>query len=178
MQTEIIIAGFGGQGVLFIGQLMAYAGMDKGKDVTWFPSYGPEMRGGTANCTVILSDEEIGAPVVRNPTAAIVMNKPSLEKYEPLVIKGGVLIINSSMVDRHANRSDIQAVSIPVNEIAERLGKKRLSNMVMLGCLLAKLPVLDSKDIELALKNHMPIRHHDFIPLNIKALHEGLEYKS
>ena len=177
MQTEIIISGFGGQGVLFIGQLLAYAAMDKGKEVTWFPSYGPEMRGGTANCTVILSDEEIGSPVVRNPKAVIVMNKPSLDKYEPLVADGGVLVINNSMVDREAERSDIQVVSMPGNEMAEHIGEKRLANMVMLGGLLSRLPVLDSEDIEQALKNHMPARHKDFIPLNIKAFSQGMQYK-
>ena len=107
MQTEIIIAGFGGQGVLFAGQLLAYAGLGAGKEVTWIPSYGPEMRGGTANCTITISDEEIGSPVVRNPQAAIVLNLPSLDKYEPLVKTGGVLIINSSLIPRISLRADV-----------------------------------------------------------------------
>ena len=105
MQNEIIIAGFGGQGVLFAGQLLAYAAMDEGKEVTWIPSYGPEMRGGTANCTVVIADEEIGSPLVRNPKAVLVMNLPSLDKYEPLVKEGGVLVVNSSMVPRGVRSS-------------------------------------------------------------------------
>ena len=118
MQTEIIIAGFGGQGVLFAGQLMAYAAMDAGLQVTWIPSYGPEMRGGTANCTVIISDEEIGAPTVLNPKAAMVFNLPSLEKYEPMVVSGGILIANQSLINRGFQRTDLQAVLIPANEMA------------------------------------------------------------
>src|SRR5512139_941193 len=106
MQTEIILAGFGGQGILFAGQLLAYAAMDAGREVTWIPSYGPEMRGGTANCTVIISEEEIGAPTVRNPKAALVFNLPSFDKYEPLVLPGGVLIANASLINRSFQRSD------------------------------------------------------------------------
>src|SRR5512133_2324038 len=139
MQTEIIIAGFGGQGVLFAGQLLAYAGMDEGKQVTWIPSYGPEMRGGTANCTVIISDDVIGSPLVLHPTAVIAMNRPSLDKYEPMVKPGGVLIINTSMVDRKAVRKDIKVVEVDANAMAEKLGDKRMSNMVLLGARPTKL---------------------------------------
>src|SRR3989337_1001278 len=110
MQTEIIIAGFGGQGVLFAGQVLAYAAMDSGKHVTWYPSYGPEMRGGTANCTVIVADEEIGSPLVRNPRSAVVLNLPSLDKYELMVISGGVLIANASLVNRALARTDLEGV--------------------------------------------------------------------
>ena len=124
MQTEIILAGFGGQGVLFGGQLLAYTGMDCGFEVTWIPSYGPEMRGGTANCTVIIADEEIGSPNVRNPRAALVFNLPSLDKYEPLVQPGGVLIANSSLINREICRSDLQGIMIPANEIAESIGEE------------------------------------------------------
>ena len=133
MQTEIVIAGFGGQGVLFAGQILTYAAMDIGKEVTWIPSYGPEMRGGTANCTVIIADEEIGSPLVRYPRGVIAMNLPSLDKYEPLVAEGGALIINASLVNRGATRTDIQSVSIPANEIAEELGDRRLTNVVLVG---------------------------------------------
>ena len=108
MQTEIIIAGFGGQGVLFAGQLLAYAAMDEGREVTWIPSYGPEMRGGTANCTVIIADEEIGSPLVRNPQAVIAMNLPSLDKYEPTIGPNGVMVINASMINRSPTRTDIR----------------------------------------------------------------------
>ena len=175
MQTEIIIAGFGGQGILFAGQLLAYAAMDAGAEVTWIPSYGPEMRGGTANCTVIIADEEIGAPTVRNPKAALVFNLPSFDKYEPLVAPDGVLVVNSSLVDRGFNRSDIRAVLIPANEIAESLGDKRMTNMVMLGALLGVLPILPLTAVQKALEDHLPERHKRLLPLNFKALEMGAE---
>ncbi len=176
MQTEILIAGFGGQGVLFAGQLLAYAGMDAGKEVTWIPSYGPEMRGGTANCTVIVADEEIGSPLVRHPKAAIAMNLPSLDKYEAAVEPGGLLVVNTSMVNRPVRRTDIQVVSIPANEIAESLGDKRMTNMVLLGGLLANLPFLPLESLEKALEEHLPARHHKLLPLNYKALRQGAAY--
>jgi 2-oxoglutarate ferredoxin oxidoreductase subunit gamma len=176
MQTEIILAGFGGQGILFAGQLLAFAAMDEGWEVTWIPSYGPEMRGGTANCTVIVSDEEIGAPTVKNPQAALVFNLPSFDKYEPLVSPGGVLIANASLMNRGFNRSDIQGVLIPANEIAEEIGNKRLTNMVMLGALLAKLPVIPVESIQRALEAHLPERHRKLLPANFTALKRGAEF--
>jgi 2-oxoglutarate ferredoxin oxidoreductase subunit gamma len=176
MQTEIVIAGFGGQGTLFAGQVLAYAGMDSGKTVTWIPSYGPEMRGGTANCTVIIADEEIGSPLVRNPKAAIVLNLPSLDKYEPLVAPGGVLIANASLINRGPSRSDITSIFLPAQEIAESLGNKRLLNMVALGALLACLPVLPVEAIEQALSAHLPERHKKLLPVNFSALRQGAEY--
>ena len=176
MQTEIVFSGFGGQGVLFAGQILAFAGMDAGKEVTWIPSYGPEMRGGTANCTVLIADEEIGSPVVRHPKAVVVMNLPSLDKYEPVLPEGGVLIINASLVNRGTTRSDITAVSVPANEIAEKLGNKRLTNMVLLGALLEKLPVLSVSALEEALKNHLPERHRKLLPANLEALKLGAAF--
>jgi 2-oxoglutarate ferredoxin oxidoreductase subunit gamma len=176
MQNEIVIAGFGGQGVLFAGQVLAYAAMDNGKEVTWIPSYGPEMRGGTANCTVIISDEEIGSPLVRNPRAVIAMNVPSLDKYEPLVVEDGTLIVNRSLVNRAIQRKDLQSVLIPANEMAESLGDKRLTNIVMIGALLAQLPVLPIEAIENALKDHLPERHKKLLPLNYQALRAGDEF--
>src|SRR5512145_1246331 len=176
MQTEIIIAGFGGQGVLFSGQVLAYAALDGGKMVTWIPSYGPEMRGGTANCTVIISDEEIGSPLVRNPKAAIVLNLPSLDKYEPLISPGGVLVANASLINRRPERIDINTVYIPANEIAESLGDKRLMNMVALGALLSQLPVMTTRMIERALENHLPERHRRLLPVNFEALRRGAEF--
>ncbi len=173
MQTEIVIAGFGGQGVLFAGQVLAYAAMDSGMQVTWFPSYGPEMRGGTANCTVIIADEEIGSPLVLNPQAAIAMNLPSLDKYEPLVRREGILVLNTSLINREVTRPDLDAVLIPANEIAEELGNKRLANMVLLGALLARLPVLSLETIQQALQEHLPERHKHLLPLNYQALQVG-----
>ncbi|MBP9503644.1 MAG: 2-oxoacid:acceptor oxidoreductase family protein, partial [Candidatus Promineofilum sp.] len=122
METSIIISGFGGQGALFAGQLLAYAGMDAGRHVTWIPSYGPEMRGGTAHCVVIISDDPVGAPVVAHPDVAIVLNLPSFHKYEPLVKPEGLLIVNSSLVDHQSSRADIETIYIPANGLAEEWG--------------------------------------------------------
>jgi 2-oxoglutarate ferredoxin oxidoreductase subunit gamma len=176
MQNEIVIAGFGGQGVLFAGQVLAYAAMDNGKEVTWIPSYGPEMRGGTANCTVIIAEQEIGSPLVRNPQAVIAMNLPSLDKYEPLIIQDGTLVVNQSLVNRPVRREDLQSVLIPANEMAESLGDKRLTNIVMVGALLAQLPVLSIESIEKALIDHLPERHKKLLPLNFQALRAGEEF--
>jgi len=176
MQTEIILAGFGGQGILFAGQLLAYTAMDNGMEVTWIPSYGVEMRGGTANCTVIIADEEIGSPAVRNPQAALVFNLPSLDKYEPSVISGGVLIANASLINRGFERDDLLSVMIPANQIAEDIGNKRLTNMVMLGALLKILPVLPVESLKDSLDTHMPNRHRKLLPLNFKALQEGADF--
>ena len=176
MQKEIIIAGFGGQGVLFGGQVLAYAAMDAGREVTWIPSYGPEMRGVTANCTVIISNEEIGSANVRNPKAAMVLNLPSFDKYEPLVVPDGVLVANASLINREFQRADIKGVLIPANEIAEQIGNKRLMNMVMLGAMLELLPVLSVETIEKALEDHLPARHKKLLPKNFEALRYGSEF--
>lgn len=178
MQQEVIIAGFGGQGVLFAGKLLSYTAMDEGKAVTWIPSYGPEMRGGTANCTVVVSDEEIGSPFVKNPTAVMAMNLPSLDKFEDLVEEGGVLVVNSSMVDRPVKREDITVVSIPANEIAEALGSKRSVNMVLLGALIGNMDLLSLDAVETALEAHLPKRHQKFLEGNKKALRKGAEYQA
>jgi 2-oxoglutarate ferredoxin oxidoreductase subunit gamma len=176
MQTEVIFAGFGGQGVLFSGQVLGFAAMDAGYDVTWMPSYGPEMRGGTANCTVVIADEEIGSPTVKHPKAAVVMNLPSLDKFEPLVTPGGVLIVNSSLVNRDPYRTDITWVMIPAQEIAETIGPRRLLNMVMLGALVEKLPILTLADIKAALDEHMPERHKKLFKSNVEALDKGAAF--
>jgi 2-oxoglutarate ferredoxin oxidoreductase subunit gamma len=175
MQKEIIIAGFGGQGVLFSGQVLAYAAMDAGKDVTWIPSYGPEMRGGTANCTVIIADEEIGSPLVKNPQFAIALNLPSFDKYEDSLASGGTLVVNQSMVDRPARRADISVIFVPCNEIAEEIGDKKLLNMVAVGALLSALDDISLKDIEEALGSHLPERHKQLLPKNFEALKRGNE---
>jgi 2-oxoglutarate ferredoxin oxidoreductase subunit gamma len=176
MQTEVIFAGFGGQGVLFAGQVLAFAAMDAGHDVTWMPSYGPEMRGGTANCTVVIADEEIGSPTIKHPKAAVVMNLPSLDKFEPLVAPGGVLIVNSSLVNRDPIRTDITWVMVPAQEIAESIGPRRLLNMVMLGALVDKLPILPVNDIKESLASHLPERHKKLLPSNMAALDKGAAF--
>jgi 2-oxoglutarate ferredoxin oxidoreductase subunit gamma len=175
MQTEIIISGFGGQGVLFAGQLLAYAAMDEGRHVTWIPSYGPEMRGGTAHCTVIISDEEIGSPLVRHPQAAIVMNLPSLDKYDALVAPGGVLVINSSMVTHTSARTDIRVIDVPANTIAEEIGSHRLSNIVLTGAMLAATGALPLEALERALAAHLPERHRKLLGANQQAILRGAE---
>lgn len=173
MQTEIVISGFGGQGALFAGQLLAYAAMDESRHVTWIPSYGPEMRGGTAHCTVIVSDDEIGSPIVRNPAAVIALNMPSLDKYEPLVAKGGVLVVNASMTTRAPARADIRGLAVPANTVAEELGNVRLANIVLTGTLLALTPVLPLEAIERALQAHLPERHKHLMETNRQALRRG-----
>jgi 2-oxoglutarate ferredoxin oxidoreductase subunit gamma len=173
LQEEIIISGFGGQGALFAGQLLAYAAMDEGKFVTWIPSYGPEMRGGTAHCTVIISDEEIGSPLVRNPSAAIVLNNPSLDKYEPLVKKGGVLIVNRSLISQAASREDIRLFDIKATDIALELGNARMANVVCLGALLEATGVLPLEAVDKALQEHLAERHRRLLEPNREALKRG-----
>jgi len=173
MQSEIVISGFGGQGALFAGQLLAYAGLDAGLHTTWFPSYGPEMRGGTAHCTTILSDAPIGSPVVRNPRAAIVLNLPSLERYEPLIKAGGVLVVNSSIIARRPQRADLQALMIPGDAVAQELGSPRIANLVLLGALLTELPVLDPAQVEATLEHVIPAHHRNLLALNVAALARG-----
>jgi 2-oxoglutarate ferredoxin oxidoreductase subunit gamma len=175
MQNETVIAGFGGQGVLFTGKVMAYAGLERDQNVTWLPSYGPEMRGGTANCTVVISDEEIGSPQVLNPRAAIVMNLPSLDKYEDLVAPGGYLVVNTSMVNRKVDRDDIEIIELPGTELAEELGDKRLANTVMLGALASKADFLDLKSLEKGIANSLSEGKKSLLELNIKALKKGAE---
>jgi len=175
MHHEIVIAGFGGQGVLFAGQLLAHAALDQGLETTWFPAYGPEMRGGTAHCTVIVSDEPIGSPVVRNPRAAIVMNLPSLEKYEPLVREGGVLIVNRSLVERTVERTDLDVVSVRADEIAQGLGDKRMANVVLLGALLERLGTLPLERVETTLREILPARRKKLLEPNVAALRRGAE---
>ena len=175
MQKEIIISGFGGQGVLFAGQVIAYAAMDSGKDVTWIPSYGPEMRGGTANCTVVIADHEIGSPLVKYPPLVIALNLPSFDKYEPMMQAGGTLVVNKSMVDHAAKRTDINTVFVAANEIAEEIGDKRLTNMVTVGALLASLPEVTLEALEAALKGHLPARHQHLLPKNYQALRRGFD---
>jgi 2-oxoglutarate ferredoxin oxidoreductase subunit gamma len=176
METSIIISGFGGQGTLFSGQLLAYAALDAGRQVTWIPSYGPEMRGGTAHCTVIVSDEMVGSPIVRNPTIAVVLNLPSLDKYEKLIQIGGLIVANSSLINREVERADIDAIHIPANNIAEEIGNMRLANMVALGAMITARPILPLEALKQALEDHLPVRHKKLLPGNFEALQRGAEF--
>lgn len=173
METSIIISGFGGQGALFAGQLLAYAALETGKEVTWIPSYGPEMRGGTAHCTVVIGDEPIGSPLVRSPQIVIALNRPSADKYEPLVPPGGLLLADSSVLRRSFQRKDIVSYAIPANDLALQYGNARLVNVAMLGAMLLFRPFLEIAAIESALRIHLPARHRDLLDANIGALHGG-----
>jgi 2-oxoglutarate ferredoxin oxidoreductase subunit gamma len=173
MLEEIIISGFGGQGSLFAGQLLAHAVMAQGFHVTWIPSYGPEMRGGKARCTVIVSDEEIGSPLVRQPSAAIVLNIPSMDAFEPEVKPGGVLVVNSSLVQRESGRDDIRVFYVPATDLAIELGNVRLANVICLGALVQGLGVVSLEAVEQALDDHLPERHRKLLGLNKEALRKG-----
>lgn len=178
MKVDVAFAGFGGQGVLFAGQLLAHAALAARLHTTWYPSYGPEMRGGTANCTVVISDEPIGSPVVAHPRAAIVMNLPSLERYEPLLRPGGLLIVNTSLIERNVERDDLDAVGIPADDVAAELGHPRLTNMVLLGALLARIPVLTIDHVATTLGRVLPERHRHLLAANRAALEQGAELAS
>jgi 2-oxoglutarate ferredoxin oxidoreductase subunit gamma len=176
MHEEIVVSGFGGQGALFAGQLLTYAGMEAGWQVSWIPSYGPEMRGGTAHCTVIISDQPIGSPIIRNPTIAMVLNPESMDKYEPLVKPGGLLVANSTLVRRPAVRDDIKVVAVPANDLAAELGNVKMANVVMLGAMLARNPVVSLETVEKVLDEHMEGKKRRFIEPNRRALHRGATY--
>lgn len=176
MTHEVIMAGFGGQGVMSMGQLLAYAGMAEGKKVSWIPSYGPEQRGGTANCSVIVSEDEIGSPIVIEPNSVIVMNQPSLDKFEDQVVPGGVLVVNSSLCPRAPRRTDLRIVSIPTTEIAMELGNAKIANIVALGALLELTGAVKPESVEAALKKVLPEHRHNLIPLNKQALEKGAEF--
>lgn len=176
MHEEIIISGFGGQGTLFAGQLLAYAGMDQGNFVTWWPSYGPEMRGGTAHCIVIVSDTPIGAPLVHRPSMAIVLNQPSFDKYEPLLKPEGVLVVNSSLIKSCSERGDITCLFVPGNDIAHDLGNVRMANVVLLGAMLAARPVVPLEAIKRTLDIHIPARRQKIVEPNKEALMAGAQH--
>jgi 2-oxoglutarate ferredoxin oxidoreductase subunit gamma len=174
-QHEIIFSGFGGQGALFAGQLLAYAAMDSGLEVTWIPSYGPEMRGGKARCNVIVSDEEIGSPLSARPTSCVVLNIPSMEGFEPLVQPGGVLVVNSSLVPLTSARTDLRAIYVPASDAARDLGNVRLANVICLGALVKATGVVPVEAVAKALEDHLPERHKKLLPLNKDALRRGAE---
>ncbi len=175
-EKRVFCAGFGGQGVMMMGQLISYAGMMDGKEVTWCPAYGPEMRGGTANCSVVVSGEAIAAPIVSsNADVAVVMNKPSLEKFERVVKPGGTLFINSSLIDIKSGRSDINTVYIPVNDIAAKLGMPKMANIIMLGAILEESGVVDASMVEKAVIKLFGAKKPEAVEKNRIALAKGAE---
>ncbi len=176
MQEELVFSGFGGQGVMFAGQLLAYTAMDEGFEVTWIPSYGPEMRGGTAHCYVVIADRPIGSPLVRNPRVAVVFNKPSFDKYEPLVAPGGLLVSNSSLIEQASRRDDILELRVPATEIADEVGSLKLANLVLLGAVLQARPILSLDALARGLENHIPSHRRDMLEMNIAAMQRGARF--
>lgn len=174
MKKEIIISGFGGQGGLAIGKNLAEAGMAEGMNVTWAPSYGPEMRGGTANCSVVLSDKPVGSPIFNHPTELIAMNEPSLEKFEAGVVPGGTVFVNSSVVTDKVSRPDLTAYYIPCAEIADEVGNPKVGNMVMLGAYVAATKILKTETIEVMIHEMFTGAKAKLVPLNIEAFHRGM----
>jgi len=175
MNEELIIAGFGGQGVLSMGMTLAYAGMVEDKQVAWIPSYGPEMRGGTANCTVIVSDTRVSSPIISSYDTAIVLNQPSLEKFESRVKPGGTLIYESNNILNPPTRKDINIYAIPATVEANKIGNAKTMNMIILGAFLSKTPLVSINSIMEGLKKVLPERHHNLLPVNEKALKRGMK---
>jgi 2-oxoglutarate ferredoxin oxidoreductase subunit gamma len=174
MMDKILLAGFGGQGVMFIGKILTYSGMLDGREVCWIPSYGPEMRGGTANCSVIISDEEIHSPVIELADAGIVLNQPSYEKFLPRIKQGGTLVVNSSIVTLEKQRDDIMIIPIPAGEIANEIGNPSLANMVCLGALLPHLTTANLASVEKAINAVVGKKRPELYELNIAAIKQGM----
>lgn len=178
MLEEIIIAGFGGQGVLSMGQTLGYAAMVENKNVSWMPSYGPEMRGGTANCITIVSDSPISSPIVSKYDTAIILNQPSMEKFESRVKPGGLLVYESTNILHASERKDIEIFGIPAADAANKLNNLKVANMVLLGSYLKKKPIVSLESIIEALKKVLPERYHNLLTLNRQALEVGAELMS
>jgi 2-oxoglutarate ferredoxin oxidoreductase subunit gamma len=175
MTEEIIIAGFGGQGVLSMGKILAYSGMMQDQEVSWMPSYGPEMRGGTANVTVILSDDRISSPYLKIFDTAIILNQQSMDKFEESVKPGGILIYDPNGISHHPTRADIHIFQIEGNKLAAEMGNKRIFNMVILGAYLSIKPIVKLDNVIEGLKKSLPERYHHLIPLNTEAISVGMQ---
>lgn len=173
MEAQFLIAGFGGQGVMLIGQLLAKAAMHDGMNASWMPSYGPEMRGGEANCAVVISDEPIGSPLVTEIPIAVIMNKPSMTKFTPAMEKGGVMLYNSSLIDITPDRDDFETVPVDCNAIAEKVGNMRTANMVMLGAIIEKTRVITIDSAMEALKMTFGPKKEHLLPVNRQAMEAG-----
>ena len=172
MQSEVMFAGFGGQGILLSAKILAHAAMEDGREVAWVPSYGPEMRGGTAYCTVVISDRLIGSPIIRNPMHLVAMNRPSLEKFAPLVKPNGVILVNSTLISIEAGREDVDELRVPVNDIAVRLGNVRSANIVALSAFVARAGVVQLDTLRHCVKEEFSLKEK-LIPLNMAAVEEG-----
>ena len=176
MENQIIIAGFGGQGLLFSGKVLAYAGLIEGRELSWLPSYGPEMRGGTANCNVILSDIPVGSPIVQKPDILMVMNNPSLDKYESAVVPGGKIFIDSSLIARKVERTDVEAYYVPATQMAADMGFPTLANMILLGTVIAKTGCINPDSLSDALHKVIPARKANLFDANMQALNAGMAF--
>lgn len=176
MTTQLLIAGFGGQGVLFAGKFIAYKGLQEGRELSWLPSYGPEMRGGTANCSVILSDDPVGSPIVSHPDVLIAMNLPSLDKYEDAVVPGGMIFVDSTLIERKVKRTDVKVFYIPSTALAQSIGAPTLANMIMVGKFIKESGAVQYENLEAALKKIVSARHADLFDINLKAINCGYEY--
>ncbi len=175
MTTQILLSGFGGQGILFTGKFLAYKGLLADKNVSWLPSYGPEMRGGTASCSVIISDEEVGSPIISEPDVLIAMNLPSFEKFEPTVKAGGIVIADSSLIETKSTRTDIDVYYIPATALASDMGKQSLANMIILGKLLKVMGEFNEENIKTVLSKVIPPKKADMLEINMKAMQIGAE---
>lgn len=177
MTGKILIAGFGGQGILFAGKVLAYKGLVEGKQLSWLPSYGPEMRGGTANCNVIISDEPVGSPIVDDPNVLIVMNLPSLDKYEKAAQPGAKIFVDSTLISRKVEREDVDVYYIPATKMAQDAGIPTLANMIILGKVIKETGIVDFAGMEDALKKVVSARKANLIDVNLKAIKAGYDYE-
>lgn len=178
MTTEILIAGFGGQGILFAGKFLANMGMLEGRHLSWLPSYGPEMRGGTANCSVVLSDDPIGSPIVNKPDVLVAMNLPSLDKYEDTVATGGSVFVDSSLIERKVRRSDVRVFYVPATKMAQEENVPGLANMIIVGKMMKECDFLPYEGIENAVRTVVSAKHANLFDVNMKAIGLGYDYQS
>ena len=177
MNKQILIAGFGGQGILFSGKFLAYEGLIDGKEVSWLPSYGPEMRGGTANCSIIISDTKIGSPIVDTPDVLIAMNAPSFDKYINEIVPGGQVFVDSSLISKKSERTDIEAYYIPATKLASEKNLSGLANMIILGMFIKKSGIIPFENIEKAMKKVVSAKKQELFDLNMQAVKLGYDYE-
>ena len=175
---QFLLSGFGGQGILFAGRFLAYKGMGEGKEVSWLPSYGPEMRGGTASCSVIVSDEPIGSPIVSNPDVLVAMNLPSLDRFEDSVVPGGMIFCDSTLIERKAHRDDVTVYYVPATQMASENGTPTLANMILMGKILKVIGEFESDDeIRKVLQKFISAKHQDMLETNLNVMKKGAEYE-
>ncbi len=173
---QMLLSGFGGQGILFAGKFLAYKGLTDGKQVSWLPSYGPEMRGGTASCSVIISDEAVGSPIISNPDILVAMNLPSLDKFEKSVVSGGIILADSTLIERKVERDDVTVYYIPATRLASENGFPTLANMILMGKLLEVLGGFNAEDVKATLSKVISAKRADMLETNLKALKLGAEF--